>query len=173
MELLTADKRKRDRIIWIYYRWDIDVWMHHRSSGPDENNPTEHFHEILDSYAIYSSKESDLQNRVLWKHPNGTYITNRDPWAQPDGFDYRAAFWDDDRLAKWGYFPTRSTSRVEGVHWMKSDIPVDSVLGPNRDNCATCDPSWRCDIRADAEEERKQKKKSQYNSLTRCSRHMM
>lgn len=71
----------------------------------------DHIYLAISDYAKQSRSESDLKYRALWKHEDGEYIINRDPWAQSSAFHHYLAFWDDERLRGWGYFPARSFRR--------------------------------------------------------------
>lgn len=169
MDLLRMGEEEAFQIIGGHYRWDIYVFRCRSWVGSDQDNPTGHFYNILKDYARdqRSQVTSNLQDRILWKHPEGVYLSNYTPWSQDEGFDYTASFWDDDRLGKWGCFPSRYARQSEDKdfsrsNWSRCNIP--KIIVPTSGwgkGCTICPENLRCSSRDRAEKKRRKKEEEE------------
>ncbi|KAF3921847.1 hypothetical protein AA313_de0207139 [Arthrobotrys entomopaga] len=94
---------------------------------------------------LQTKSRADLSLRPLWKKSDGisephVYKLSLSPWNQGDDFDYRMAFWDDQRLKEWGY---RLPESIDTSKRMPSESP--SLRRTQRHGiCTDCRPEWRC-----------------------------
>ncbi|KAK6356056.1 hypothetical protein TWF718_000430 [Orbilia javanica] len=109
----------------------------------DDEDVINHFVSIVRQLRGCSSYK-DFVSRPLW---NGTaygiYNIQREPWDQEGEFDHMATFWDDERLVRWGYYPSLDYSQP----FKKSTYSnlTDKIL---RAHACGCKDGWGCQYQA-------------------------
>ncbi|KAK6525353.1 hypothetical protein TWF694_005492 [Orbilia ellipsospora] len=134
--------------------WRVQISIMNRSHDHAEDYCTghgigsdgaglEHFTKLFDE--LQRKYKADLSSRPLWNGNSQTdksYVYKLDlaPWNQGDDFEYRMAFWDDQRLKNWGYQLPESIDTTK----RKRDDNPSLREKVKHGVCTDCLPAWGC-----------------------------